>query len=138
MRNKFAALAGTVLLAGAAFAAAPSASARAAYSANSPDSYGSSATCSTASDGWFAYDGDITYIVDTCKDGWSGVLEVDEQPTGTDSHYDYTVWANNGVGSYESHVHNIDEGRTVCVRAGVGHPSTGVITGLGSWECGAA
>ncbi len=147
MRNKFAVVAGAVLLAGAALGAAPSASAASAkpgsgdivrpFGSDSAHSYGSSSTCSHSADGWFVSYGDTTHISDTCQDGWSAVLEVDEYPSAG-AGYDYLVQDNNGVNTTVVHTHDIPEGTVVWVRAGMYHPSTGEIRNLGSWVSGVA
>ncbi|MET9660706.1 hypothetical protein [Streptomyces sp. NPDC006510] len=96
--------------------------------------YGS---CTHTSDGWFISNGDTLYLKDTCADGFSAALKVDVAPIKTGEGYDFMVWNSNGNGTTKKEdSHNFPEGVKICIKAGIGHPSTGEIGGFASsWVC---
>jgi hypothetical protein len=104
--------------------------------ANSDYSYGQGTQCTHSSKGWFTSNGDVLNISDICSDGFSGLLEVDVSPLQTG--YDFLVWDSNGAGSTVSKSHDVPEGTTVCVNAGIGHSDTGEMGGFEQWVCGVA
>jgi hypothetical protein len=104
--------------------------------ADSNYSYGEATQCTHSSKGWFTSYGDVLNISDICSDGFSGLLEVDVSPLQTG--YDFLVWDSKGAGTTQSTSHDVPEGTTVCVNAGIGHRDTGEMGGFEQWVCGVA
>ena len=89
-----------------------------------------------AAKGGFRHYGDTFWVYDDCADGHSVQLQVDIEPFGTSSHYDFKFTNSGGYGVNKTLQFNVHEGTALSVRACVSEGSTTI--NCGTWHTGMA